>query len=150
MAHAFSAGPQAIGYLYQARYALLALLQSHQEEASVLIEGLDDIEIRDSASVTTLDQLKHHMKGTAALTDASPDLWKTLRIWSTQLAENAWDPTIVKLNLITTATASKETAAWHLQAGSDRNIDRALELLVKAISESTNTNAAIRQAFSAF
>jgi hypothetical protein len=38
----FSAGPSALGYLYQARYALYLLLLA-EEEAALSIERFDDV-----------------------------------------------------------------------------------------------------------
>lgn len=101
MSTPFSAGPQAIGYLHQARYALLALLRENREEAAVVIEGLDDIEIQDITGTVQLDQLKHHLKGRATLTNTSPELWKTIRIWASQLRSGAWNSGVVRLHLVT-------------------------------------------------
>lgn len=83
-----SAGPQAIGYLYQVRYALLALLKDDREEAAVVIEGLDDIAVEGNGAID-LGQLKHHIRRTATLNSQSPDLWKTIRAWSSGLTSGA-------------------------------------------------------------
>jgi hypothetical protein len=40
----FSAAPQALGYIYQARVALSLLLQA-PDEARIKVEALDDIEL---------------------------------------------------------------------------------------------------------
>lgn len=55
----FSAAPQALGYLYQARVALLLLLQA-PDEAQVKVEALDDIELSKAlpAESLALVQLK--------------------------------------------------------------------------------------------
>src|SRR5262245_43473014 len=100
MTGSFSAGPQAVGYLHQVRYALYALLRESDEEAAVIIEGLDDVEIREQQGAVRLDQLKHHIKGSATLTDLSPDLWKTIRIWSNQMRHKAWDGATTRLYLV--------------------------------------------------
>ena len=55
-----AAGPQALGYLYQAQYALYALLTADGEEYSLILEGMDDVELQ-SATATKLQQLKHHL-----------------------------------------------------------------------------------------
>lgn len=148
----FSAGLQAVGYLHQVRYALYALLRENNPEAAVVIEGLDDIEIRDAHGPVQLDQLKHHVKGQAKLTDASVDLWKTLRIWATQLREGSWDPSITKLQFITTAEAAPETAAWYLKNDDERSRDpgKARDLLLQAITASRTTDTAVRKSFAAF
>lgn len=84
----FSAAPQALGYLYQARTALTLLLQA-PDEARIKIEALDDIELKDvlASGSLALAQLKHHTSPTT-LTDVSPDLWKSLRVWAEQLNES--------------------------------------------------------------
>lgn len=148
----FSAGLQAVGYLHQVRYALYALLRESNPEAAVVIEGLDDIEVRDAQGPVQLEQLKHHVKGQAKLTDASVDLWKTLRIWATQLRDGSWDFNITKLQFITTAEAAPETAAWHLKNDDEKSRDpeKARELLVQAIAVSRTNDKAILASFAAF
>lgn len=49
----FSAGPQALGYLYQTRVAL-ALLLEFPDEAVLRVEALDDIEISQALSANSL------------------------------------------------------------------------------------------------
>ena len=148
----FSAGLQAVGYLHQIRHALYALLLESNPGAAVVIEGLDDIEVRDAQGPVRLDQLKHHIKDRAKLTDASTDLWKTLRIWATQMRGGSWDPSIIKLQFITTAEAAPETAAWHLKNQEEGNRDpaRARDLLLQAIAASRTNDKAILAAFTAF
>lgn len=142
-----SAAPHALGYLYQVRHALLALLKDDREEAAVSLEGLDDVSVEGNGHLT-LDQLKHHISRTANLTAQSPDLWKTIRVWSSGLASGAWNPTEVTLNLITTAQASANTAAYYLREGSARDTTEALRLLREAAQQSSNQELA--PAISAF
>ncbi|SHK70989.1 ABC-three component system protein [Hymenobacter psychrotolerans] len=130
-----SAAPQALGYLYQVRHSLLALLKDDREEAAVVLEGLDDVAVEGNNHVT-LDQLKHHVKRSATLTSQSPDLWKTIRVWSSGLATGAWNPNEVTLNLITTASASTDTVAYYLREGRTRDTSTALNLLRTAAQES--------------
>ena len=80
----FSAVDASLGYLYQVRSALFWSLRRLKDEPDFLvsIETLDDVTFETTGgNATDLLQIKHHLKGTASLTDASPDLWKTLRIW---------------------------------------------------------------------
>lgn len=88
-----AAGPQALGYLYQAQYALYALLTADGEESALILEGLDDVELQ-SATATELQQLKHHLstKRQAVLSNRSTDWWKTLRVWGDLLQKQQWDP----------------------------------------------------------
>ncbi|GAB4194633.1 MAG: hypothetical protein OHK0022_10890 [Roseiflexaceae bacterium] len=146
----FSAGPQAVGYLHQVRYALHALLRETNDEAAVVIEGLDDIEVSDVDGLIRLDQLKHHLKGSANLTDTSPDLWKTLRIWSTQMRSKTWNPVVVRLNLVTTAEAPADTAAWYLRDHATRDVGKARDLLLQAIGSSRTKQPALLDSFDAF
>ena len=136
-----SAAPQAVGYLYQVRHALLALLKDDRDEASVVIEGLDDVVV-EGDDYLVLDQLKHHIRRTAVLTSQCPDLWKTIRVWSNGLSSNAWKPSEVILNLITTAKAGEGTAAYYLRGDSKRDPDNALRLLLAAAQESKNQELA--------
>ena len=71
-----------MGYLYQAQYALYALLTADGEESALILEGLDDVELQ-SATVTDLQQLKNHLstKRQAVWSNRSTDWWKMLRVW---------------------------------------------------------------------
>ncbi|MGW4750254.1 hypothetical protein ACWEPR_36265 [Streptomyces sp. NPDC004290] len=82
----FEASAAALGYLYQLRMALLACVEQLQTglDWTVAIEAGDDIE-SVSGDSTEWWQLKHRAPGTR-MTDASSDLWKTLRIWATAVA----------------------------------------------------------------
>ena len=75
----YSAGEQALGYLYQSRFALLKILQL-PEEASILIEKDDDLDFADVEGKKTLASLKHKAPGDR-LTDLSLDFWKSVQIW---------------------------------------------------------------------
>lgn len=136
-----SAAPQALGYLYQVRHALLALLKDDREEAAVVLEGLDDVEV-DGDNYISLDQLKHHVTRTATLTAQSPDLWKTIRVWSSGITSGMWKPSEVTLNLITTARASEATAAYYLREGPTRDTAGALRLLRVAAQASESQELA--------
>jgi hypothetical protein len=143
----FSAGPQAAGYLFQARHALLLLLKG-EEDAEVRIEGLDDIDLSSATTNRQLHaQLKHQIQRAANLTDASPDIWKTLRVWATHLARGALLPH-VDLSLVTTATAPEDSAMSFLRNDGKRSVDGALRLL-KAIA-TTSKNRSLTPAFAAF
>jgi hypothetical protein len=82
----FSAADQAIGYLYQVRYALWLLLDG-AEEHELVLEALDDIHLESQGTPIELLQTKHHSTK-ASLTNTSADLWKTIRVWSTHLHDN--------------------------------------------------------------
>ena len=79
----FSAADSALGYLYQVRLALLSALQRLAEDDTfaLYLETLDDVVFDTTGSALELLQLKHRCDRAANLTDASPDLWKSLRVW---------------------------------------------------------------------
>ncbi|MGL3210676.1 hypothetical protein [Bradyrhizobium sp. BR 1433] len=80
----FTAAASAVGYLYQARLALLLCIPhlNNGAEVEVSIERLDDISFEKDGTPFELLQTKHHIDRVASLGNASPDLWKTLRTWA--------------------------------------------------------------------
>ena len=59
MSTGFSAGPHALGYMFQARYALYLIL-TNKEELQIAVESLDDITFFENENnPTELLQLKH-------------------------------------------------------------------------------------------
>lgn len=135
----FSAVDATLGYLYQVRSALLWALRRLKGEPDFLVsvETLDDVTFETTAGdATDLLQTKHHRKGTASLTDASPDLWKTLRIWFEGQASGQIPPN-ANLYLVTTGTAPDGTVASRLRATS-RDVPAAKQALDATASSSTN------------
>ena len=107
----FSAADSALGYLYQVRCALLWSLQRLKNEAAfeTSIETLDDVTFEVNGAPTELLQTKLHKNRGANLTDASSDLWKTIRIWIASL--NAGEITKeTVLYLVTTENAVTGTS----------------------------------------
>lgn len=143
----FSAGAQAIGYLYQARYALHLILQS-SEETKLSIEGLDDIEFEEGTNPIELLQLKHHTKE-ASLTDHSADLWKTIRVWSTYAQDGRIQLGDTLFTLVTTAKAKDDSIAALLQPeGNNRDAKIACQKLITIAQ--TSENESLQKAFAAF
>lgn len=145
----FSARDSLIGYLYQVRTALLWALQKLPAGADFLvsIETLDDVtfDTKDGAAKELL-QTKHQLVRTASLTDASSDLWKTLRVW-VDVYVNGRVGTETALHLLTTGIAPTGSAASYLRIA-NRNIDAALNALIATAQTSTNQdNAAAYHAF---
>lgn len=143
----FSAGPQALGYLYQTRVALALLLES-PDEAVLRVEALDDIEISKALSAESLSliQLKHHT-GDAVLTDSSTDLWKSLRVWSEHAKSKSFALENAKIILFTTANIQGGSVASFL-GNTKRDIDKAEKRLLDVAS--TSENKALTKAFDAF
>lgn len=135
----FSAVDATLGYLYQVRSALLWALRRLKSDPNFLVsvETLDDVTFENTAGeATDLLQTKHHRQGTSSLTDASPDLWKTLRIWLEGHASGLIPPN-ASLYLVTTGIAPAGSAADRLRA-TNRDISVAKQSLDATASTSTN------------
>jgi hypothetical protein len=145
----YSAAPSVLGYFYQCRYALLEALRRLPagERICIGIETLDDVVFETDGSAVDVLQTKHHANAEATLTDASPDLWKTLRIW----IEGQGDGTIprdAQFFMVTTAVCPDGTAAAYLRPDC-RGEKKAIERLAATASTSTSdTNAPAYRAFS--
>lgn len=131
-----SAGPQALGYLYQVRYALLVVL-SGVEDRAASVESLDDVTFEENGSPAELLQLKHHARK-ANLSDSSEDLWKTIRIWSNHTIDGRVDPRATALVLVTTATAPVNSIASLLRPERRRDVSLALTRLERVARSSQN------------
>jgi len=145
----YSAASSALGYFYQCRYALLDALRRLPEGDLVCIgiETLDDVVFETEGSAVDVLQTKHHINAHASLADASPDLWKTLRIWI-EGQNNGTIPQDAQFFLITTALCGDGTAAAYLRPDG-RDEKMALKHLATTASTSTSeTNAPAYQAFS--
>ncbi len=142
----FSAREQTLGYLYQVRYSLWLLL-NRDEDKAVLVESLDDIVFETQGNPDELLQLKHKSKP-ASLTDGSRDLWKTIRVWSTHLAEGKILPNVTNLTLITTASAADNSIAAKLRPNEDRDCETAFYKLIEFANESTSEG--LKPCFDAF
>ena len=101
----FSAAEQGLGYIYQARFALLKIL-ALPESSAVLIEKDDDVEFVSEAGVKSLASLKHKATGDI-LTNLSIDFWKSVRIWLSHYLENGRLLSESRFLLFTTATTSE-------------------------------------------
>ncbi len=142
----FSAQESGLGYLYQARYALWLLLD-RPEELEVVLETLDDIVLSQDGTPRDLLQTKHNSVP-ARLTDASPPLWKTLRIWSTHVKDGVIQVPPTTLTLITTAEAPANSIAAALRPGRERDCAAALGALRGVAQSSKNDD--LKAAFAAF
>jgi len=142
----FSANAASLGYFYQARFALLKLLQA-EPDAEMSLERFDDIAFEQDGTPTELLQTKHHINRTASLTDSSSDLWKTLRIWSESILNGSIRPQDTILTLITTGLAPSDSAASLLRP-ENRNEESALQRLSQIAKTSTSqTNKSAYEAF---
>jgi hypothetical protein len=113
----------------------------------VSLETLDDVtfETTDHKPEELL-QTKHHRNRETTLTDASPDLWKSLRVWF-EGYESKSIPTGTALHLLTTAKAPAGSIAARLRS-EGRDVDTALKALeTTAWSSESKTNAPAYAAF---
>lgn len=135
----FDASASATGYLYQCRYALLLGLQAIATRPELLlnIEKFDDISFSDGEGPVAQIQAKHHVSKKGDLTDASEDLWGTLRVWSEQVAKDHEKAFQTAFILTTTATAPTGSAASFLRAAA-RDPEEARTLLLNVAAKSTN------------
>lgn len=110
-----NAAPSAVGYQHQTWWALLELLRSGigRPDAAITLELHDDVAWEQDASPTQLLQVKHHQSAVRALTDASTDVWRTLKVWMDTAAPG--DPSGPQLLLITTQHAGLGTAVAALR-----------------------------------
>lgn len=151
MSEQFAANASALGYFYQARYALLLLL-SADVDAEMSLERFDDISFDHSGSPHHLLQTKHQINSTGSLSNASTDLWKTLRVWSDAVAKQRIKPEETILTLITTGRAPNDSAASKLRpaAAQGRDVDGALSILLNVpLTSKSDTNKPAYDAFCA-
>tara|TARA_R110002020_G_scaffold469093_2_gene693832 strand:- start:2073 stop:2411 length:339 start_codon:yes stop_codon:yes gene_type:complete len=105
----FDATNSALGYIYQVRYALLAALKKIPEvddpdDYNISIESLDDVAFDKNGIPEALLQTKYH--GTPGnITNRSPDIWKTLRVWIESHNNQSINYSKSSLFLITTEKA---------------------------------------------
>lgn len=103
----YSAGEQSLGYIYQARLALLHLLQL-PEDTAVLLEKDDDLDFIAIDGGKSLASLKHKAIGDR-LTDLSPDFWKSVNIWLTRYKRDGFAASNLRFFLFTTGVVSADS-----------------------------------------
>jgi len=107
------------------------------EERELVLETLDDIVLGQDGTPRDLLQTKHNSVP-ARLTDSSPQLWKTLRIWSSHVKGGLIRVPPTTLTLITTAEAPVDSIAAMLRPVRGRDSAAALERLLEIAGKSTN------------
>lgn len=135
-----TASTSMIGYLFQARYALLRGLEEakHHPSYFLSIERFDDVAFEDEESAIEFIQTKHHGKP-GSVSDRSVDLWKTLHSWIKRILEYPTDTANTRLVFLTTNTAAEGSALSMLRKTADnRDENRAILLLASAAKNSKN------------
>tara|TARA_R110002096_G_scaffold273472_1_gene467347 strand:- start:2737 stop:3933 length:1197 start_codon:yes stop_codon:yes gene_type:complete len=139
MAESTSAKGPATGYLYQAYYSLLALLEA-EPGSSVALERLEDVDLYDGNDSTQLLQLKHKLKPGGLLSDSSVDFIKTLANWSQKLLSGDLDPDTTVLKLLTTQEVKPNSIPSYL-VKETRDVHAACQSLSSFLS--SNSGATI-------
>jgi hypothetical protein len=103
----YSASEQGLGYIYQARLALLHLLQL-PEDTSVFLEKDDDLDFVDGGGGKSLASLKHKAVGDR-LADLSTDFWKSVNIWLARYKRDGRAVSNLRFFLFTTGTVSGDS-----------------------------------------
>jgi hypothetical protein len=139
----FDATASMVGYLYQCRFALYKAIEATRDApgADISIERFDDVAFEQNGDPVELIQTKHHLAGKGSLSDASTDLWKTVRIWAERIQADPATVLSSRFFLITTATAPSGSAASLLRA-EDRDEVEALGLLEASATASKSLNNA--------
>ena len=124
----FEAKDPSLGYYYQVLYSLYLMLSKRDKpNLTIKLEDLDDLVINCSENLHLI-QLKHHNTDDSSLSDRSLDFWKTIRVWSTEIAEcriSEIDNTI--FSLVTTGKISDKTFLLMLKDGKIRDTGYALK-----------------------
>lgn len=131
-----SAAGQALGFVHQCMWALVELgKRANTEPATQLrLEALDDIEFDITGTPSELLQVKHHTRGNGSITAHTVDLWRTLNVWMDLTISDK-----LVLRLVTTQRLDDDSGLVHLRNGEQRNTDRAVNELMYAARESTNS-----------
>jgi len=139
----FSAKEPSLGYYYQLRIGLYLILKSQKPNAVIKIESLDDIVVDDINSMD-LFQTKLHINSIANLTDASSDFWKTIRVWSENIANGLVDEKATLFTLMTTAKVGDTSFIQDFKPTENiRDAGRIVKAMLKIANESVSqTNAA--------
>ncbi|WP_217482964.1 ABC-three component system protein [Achromobacter deleyi] len=107
MNNAHAAEGAALGFLYQSFYALRSLVLLTTDDASVMVERLDDVELRADGQ-TLLYQLKHSISAAPPpVTLKSRALWRTMKVWTDALPQLTLSET--KLHLVATGSIPSDS-----------------------------------------
>ena len=149
MPNSYDASASLLGYLYQCRAALLLALREGRREPDlkIYIERFDDVSFGAENDIYKRIQLKHSLSTSKSLSDRSPDLWKTLRIWSEGVFTRDLDTGTSALVIITTATAAPGSIAARLGLEGRQEAEALAALNEIAISGGSAENAAAYDAF---
>ena len=142
------ASEQMLGYFYQVRYALFLLLNHDNSDFQISIEKFDDIAFSKDDVPKQLIQMKHHVRHHGNLSDASTDLWRTLKVWIDIINTSPEMLDDTEFLIITTSIAPQDSAAYYFKNNDKRNTDDAYQKLKEICKKSENkTHATYYTAF---
>jgi hypothetical protein len=142
----YSAGPQALGYLYQPKLALLELFD-YSDDTGLLIEGQDDLEFIGEGDERSLGSLKHKSPD-GVLTDLSSDFWKSSRIWLERYQASGRSSSNLQFYLFTTERVSDRSFLNKFVPHSNSPAEEVLENFFAALSRgSTSLMGEVRELF---
>lgn len=135
----YSASEQGLGYIYQARLALLQLLQL-PEDTAIFLEKDDDLDFIQSNGGKSLASLKHKAIGDK-LTNLSTDFWKSVNIWLVRYKSDGRAASNLQFFLFTTGKVSTGSFLARLlpeQSFASHDAATLTELADAALAESTS------------
>ncbi len=135
----YSAGAQGLGYVYQARFALLHLLQL-PEDTALFLEKDDDLDFVEGGGGKSLASLKHKAVGDR-LSDLSTDFWKSVNIWLARYKRDDRAASNLRFFLFTTGTVSTDSFLARLlpdQPVASGDLATLTELANAALAETTS------------
>lgn len=122
------ASASALGFYYQAHFALVSLISQSADDAAVAVERLDDVELQVNGQ-NLLYQLKHSISSKPpTVTLSCVALWKTIKVWIDILPNLSLAETT--LHLVAVGAIPSDSP---LVALCDQQSDRTL--LLKALKE---------------
>ena len=142
----FSAPQQALGYMFQPRYALYRIL-TIPEDTTCLIEADDDVDFSDPVEGKLLASLKHKAPGDK-LTDLSPDFWKSVRVWATFAESNTNFLADTSFFLITTGEVQIGSFLANFITGHDKYLSSS-QLTEKAMDVLKTSDSKLLKAINA-
>lgn len=146
----FEAKDPSLGYYYQVLYSLYLMLDKRDiTNLTMKLEDLDDLVINCSDKLHLI-QLKHHNMDENSLSDRSLDFWKTIRVWSTEIAQDKFmeiNNTI--FSLVTTGKISDKSFLLKLKDGKNRDAEYALKKMIEiSADQSVKSTKKAYEAFS--
>ncbi len=137
---AHSAEAAALGFYYQALYALLVLFERSTDDSAVSVEQLDDVQLSADGQ-ELLFQLKHSISATPTSTSIkSRAFWRTIKAWIDILPEISLPDTT--LHLVTVGTIVKGDP---LEALTEQSSDQTT-MVTATVEEAERVRAARFQA----